>query len=98
MALIKCPECGRDISDKAQSCPTCGYPIIGADARKKTFSVFCMDWSNSPPLINVEVKATNPEEAKTIALAALKKNGHPNANIAPEIPGSGINVVQEIIT
>lgn len=27
MALIKCPECGREISDKAGSCPHCGYPI-----------------------------------------------------------------------
>ena len=25
--LIKCPECGSDISDKAYSCPHCGYPI-----------------------------------------------------------------------
>lgn len=27
MALIKCPECGRDVSDRAVSCPVCGYPI-----------------------------------------------------------------------
>lgn len=27
MPLIKCPECGRDISDRAKSCPNCGYPI-----------------------------------------------------------------------
>ncbi|MDO4332621.1 MAG: zinc-ribbon domain-containing protein [Eubacteriales bacterium] len=27
MALINCPECGREISDKAVSCPHCGYPI-----------------------------------------------------------------------
>lgn len=27
MALIKCPECGKEISDKAKSCPGCGYPI-----------------------------------------------------------------------
>ncbi len=27
MALIKCPECGKDISDKAVSCPNCGCPI-----------------------------------------------------------------------
>ena len=27
MALIKCPECNREISDKAESCPHCGYPI-----------------------------------------------------------------------
>ena len=25
--LIKCPECGRDISDQAKNCPHCGYPI-----------------------------------------------------------------------
>ncbi len=27
MALIKCPECGKDISDKAEACPNCAYPI-----------------------------------------------------------------------
>lgn len=28
MALIKCPECGREkVSDKAESCPGCGYGI-----------------------------------------------------------------------
>ncbi len=27
MALFKCPECGKEISDKASSCPGCGYPI-----------------------------------------------------------------------
>lgn len=27
MALIKCPECGKEISDKAQVCINCGYPL-----------------------------------------------------------------------
>lgn len=27
MALIKCPECGKEISDKAVSCPNCGTPM-----------------------------------------------------------------------
>lgn len=26
MALIKCPDCGRDISDQAPACPHCGRP------------------------------------------------------------------------
>lgn len=30
MALIKCPECGKQISDKAASCPNCGCPIANA--------------------------------------------------------------------
>lgn len=31
MALITCPECGKQVSDSAEACPNCGYPI-----RKKT--------------------------------------------------------------
>ena len=27
MALIKCPECGKEISDRAPACIHCGYPI-----------------------------------------------------------------------
>lgn len=27
MALIKCPECGKDISDSTPSCPHCGYQL-----------------------------------------------------------------------
>lgn len=27
MALIQCPECGKEISDKAKKCPNCGYQI-----------------------------------------------------------------------
>ena len=27
MAIIKCVECGRDVSNKATVCPQCGCPI-----------------------------------------------------------------------
>lgn len=27
MALIKCPECQKEISDKAKQCIYCGYPL-----------------------------------------------------------------------
>jgi len=27
MALIKCSECGKEISDKAGACPSCGNPV-----------------------------------------------------------------------
>lgn len=27
MALIKCPECGKEVSDKAPACIHCGYPL-----------------------------------------------------------------------
>ena len=30
MALIKCPECGKEISDKSSNCIHCGYPLQAA--------------------------------------------------------------------
>jgi uncharacterized membrane protein YdbT with pleckstrin-like domain len=27
MALINCPECGKQVSTAAQACPSCGYPL-----------------------------------------------------------------------
>lgn len=27
MALVKCPECGREVSDRAGVCPNCAFPL-----------------------------------------------------------------------
>jgi uncharacterized membrane protein YdbT with pleckstrin-like domain len=27
MALIKCPECGQQVSTSARACPACGFPV-----------------------------------------------------------------------
>lgn len=32
MALVNCPECRREISDKVKACPHCGYPIENISA------------------------------------------------------------------
>lgn len=32
MALIKCPDCGKEISSRAKSCPNCGCPIAEANS------------------------------------------------------------------
>ena len=29
MAIIKCPECGHQVSEKAPTCPSCGVRIVG---------------------------------------------------------------------
>lgn len=36
MSLIQCPECGKEISDSAMSCPNCGYSFP-----KMKFCKFC---------------------------------------------------------
>lgn len=32
MALMNCPECNHQISDKAVSCPNCGFPLSNCSA------------------------------------------------------------------
>jgi hypothetical protein len=27
MAVISCPECNAEVSDRAPACPQCGYPL-----------------------------------------------------------------------
>ena len=41
MALIHCPECGKEISDQAPACIHCGYPLA-QDAREGTYAVVLM--------------------------------------------------------
>jgi len=37
MAMIKCPECGKEISSSAPVCPNCGYSrIITPQSKEKT--------------------------------------------------------------
>lgn len=45
MALMKCPECGKEISDKAASCPNCGAVV------KKKFCQHCGEQIDSDCVI-----------------------------------------------
>lgn len=45
MALINCPECGKEISDKAVSCPNCGAIV------KKKFCQHCGEQIDSDCII-----------------------------------------------
>jgi hypothetical protein len=40
VALINCPECNKEISDKAGACPTCGFPIT-QEANKGKIKLEC---------------------------------------------------------
>ncbi|WP_226989335.1 hypothetical protein [Desulfuromonas sp. TF] len=38
MALVSCPECEREVSDKANACPGCGYPLNNSEPKVKNKS------------------------------------------------------------
>ena len=52
MSLIKCPECGREISDEAIRCPSCGYPLK-AEQKKKEKSKTVPQMSECPECHNM---------------------------------------------
>lgn len=66
MALIKCPECGKEISDKANSCIHCGYPIIHtpkADNSEKSEYITSNDFSEEFNKQTIDQKEFNPAES-----------------------------------
>lgn len=73
MALMTCPECGKEISDKANSCPNCGYPI----ERKSE------DFSPQGAIDDFSYKSTQSSDKGQKYI--LNKNGenHYNSNIKP---------------
>ena len=44
MALIKCPECGKKISDACDSCPHCGYPMHKSSNDVEDIDIDNSDW------------------------------------------------------
>lgn len=44
MALIRCPECGKEISDRAPACIHCGFPLDSIQEQQSgpsSYAVFC---------------------------------------------------------
>ena len=53
MALIKCPNCGKEISDKATNCVACGYDLSETD-RENDLGIICPE-CGTPLDTNLEV-------------------------------------------
>lgn len=42
MALIKCPDCGTEVSDRAVACPKCARPVSPPKKKKSSFASGCL--------------------------------------------------------
>ena len=61
MALIKCPECGKDVSTSASSCPHCGYPLRPTTSYQRpiqyeTTTVKIRCWGRSQEALNEKLR------------------------------------------
>lgn len=52
MALINCPECNKEISNKAQSCPHCGCPINS----NAGFSIYIIGYRDTDTAVSAGLK------------------------------------------
>lgn len=77
MALIKCPECGREVSDKASKCVQCGHEFIHQEKR------FCSECGTEIPVgvmecpncgCPVETQATLAGQATSVEMQPKKQN------------------------
>lgn len=62
MALIKCPDCGKEFSDKASACPNCGRPNLNQTAENYNQS----QWNSTVP---------NPQSNKPQTPVVKKNSG-----------------------
>ena len=59
MALISCPECKKEISDRVAACPHCGYPFENERRVQKV------------ELSSVNIKSKNPKVTKKLMISII---------------------------
>ena len=74
MALIKCPDCGKEVSDVAPACPNCGRPIA-QQQNKRSFR----------KTQTIQMTAKRFKVAKLVGLFLLLLGFFVYSNILPEI-------------
>lgn len=78
MALVFCPECGRQVSNMADACPSCGYPI------KKMLTEIQNDQSIDVAKLIDDYFEENKESGAYEAAVELEKIGDTYKNIDPQ--------------
>lgn len=110
MALIKCPECGKEISDKSDKCIHCGFPlrttpIIQENINGQYYDVnFLTDKSiTQPEKIMMLRKLTNYEidlmDAKKLVFKyhpSQQQNTKKVVDNTPKCPTCGSTNIQKI--
>ena len=68
MALIKCPECGKEISDQSKECIHCGYSLLKNEMEKDISYKICSECGQKVP--------NNVNSCPNCGLPLCKPKGH----------------------
>ncbi|MBR1808222.1 MAG: zinc-ribbon domain-containing protein [Paludibacteraceae bacterium] len=80
MALIKCKECGAQISDASATCPKCGAPIIK--------DIICPDCGSAIPSNSTVCPNCGAPIKSAVTNTTLITNNSLATNIAPSLESS----------
>ena len=94
--LVKCPECELQVSDKAVSCPHCGYPMVKQEETPKRRSTKKrMRLPNGFGQI-AEIKGRNLRNPfRASVTVGHDEFGHPICKLKAQSDGSGQSVTRK---
>ena len=78
--IIKCPECGHQVSDRAKTCPSCGIDIAGHVTRCPDCGEYIFKDDRECPNCHCTINASAAPDAPEQSVAAQQYG------LAPEIP------------
>lgn len=96
MAIIKCPECGHQISDKAEVCPTCGVKIKDNIIKcPHCGEVYLKDQKVCPACHTAP--NTAPQVQRPMAQPNSKPNTYSSQNVQQQEKKSNKNMILAVI-
>jgi len=83
--IIKCPECGHQVSDRARTCPSCGVDIAGKVTRCPDCGEYIFKDDHECPNCHCSINAAATEPETVIPVAAGSQIA-PSAPVVPTAP------------
>lgn len=84
MAIIKCPECGHQVSDKAPTCPSCGVEIAGKVVRCHQCGAIYFSEHDACPICSYPNTRQKRENTANVTPPPIPPTKKPAENEAPQ--------------
>ena len=72
--IIKCPECGHQVSDRARTCPSCGVDIAGKVTRCPDCGEYIFKDDQECPNCHCSINAAAPEPESGLSIQNPQNN------------------------
>ena len=84
--IIKCPECGHQVSDRARTCPSCGVDIAGKVTRCPDCGEYIFKDDHECPNCHCSINAAAPEPESGLSIQNPQNN-----QVTPSVPTLTVN-------